>query len=114
MLLHCILHGVVHRHALHLLAALSGRDAGHDTPASHLLCVGIHQADMKLALLAGCTLHQDSRVPVAVDHAVTCTAFFTTRSIVSSISYPFSERSRRPSASLVPASRTITFWEIPA
>ena len=86
MVLHRVLHGVVYRNAVHLLSALSWRYPGNDTPASNRSGVRVHQTDVEFTLLAGGALNQDSRIFIAVNHAVTSTAFFTTRSMVSSIS----------------------------
>ncbi len=110
MVPHGFLNGVVDRDTVDLLTTFSRRYTCHDTPATNLLCIGIHQPDVELALFSRGALHKDTGLLIPVDHAATSTAFLTTRSIVSSISYPFSASIALPSASLVPASRTITFW----
>jgi len=71
---------------MHLLAAFAGRDTRDNALSANLPGIRVHETDMELTLLAGCPLHENSRIFVTVDHAVTSTAFFTTRSIVSSIS----------------------------
>src|SRR5512136_2842757 len=114
MVPHGFLNGVIHRDTMDLLATFSRRYSCHNTPSTNLLCIGIHQANVELPLFSRGALHKNTGLLITVDHAATSTAFFTTRSIVSSISYPFSASIALPSASLVPASLTITFWGISA
>ena len=86
MVPHRFFHGIIDRDTMDFLTAFPGGHTGDDTSAANLSGIGIHQADMKFSLLPGCALYQDTGHLIPVDHAATSTAFFTTRSMVSSIS----------------------------
>ena len=69
------------RHAVHLLPALAGRDAGHD-----LRAVAHHLLGVERTVATGDALHQQARAPVDQDaHARTSCAFAITARTPSSM-----------------------------
>src|SRR5690606_12802641 len=79
-----------------------------------LVGVLVHQPDMEEPLSPGCAGDDHAGLFTCEDHAFTSAAAPTARSIESYISYPCSASRARPSASFVPAIRTITGCMTPA